>query len=1235
MKLQFKLIPHLLTLLLVNACATHKAQYAHEYSSLGESQNKDVDKTFYLIGDAGLSPTNGLSDGLQAFQNYISDKNTEGDYVIFLGDNIYPSGLPDVDENGRANAENSLNAQIKSIRDFKGKTVFIPGNHDWYANGLKGLKREENYIKDALGKNTFLPENGCPLESIDISDTIQLIIIDTQWYLENWDYAPTINDDCDIKTRERFFEDIEGEIKKAQNKTVVFAMHHPMYTNGSHGGHVAASKHIFPFQQKIPLPIIGSLMTQIRTQGGVSPQDLYNERYHELMSRLETIALGESNVVFVSGHEHALQYIENKSIKQIVSGSGSKESPVVLGKDGLFAYGKQGFAEFVIYKDGSSWVNMFAAENGKAKLVFQKEVQKINQVFDYSKLPDAFPQKVEASIYAKEETDKTVFFESVWGGHYRDVYSTKIKVKVATLDTLYGGLEVIRKGGGHQTRSLRLKTKEGKELSMRALRKSATQYLQTVLFKDTYIVDEFEKTAVENLVLDFYTAAHPYAFAVIPDLSHAAKIVHTNPKLFYIPKHKALGNYNDEFGDELYMVEERPEDISFNEQHLENADDIRSTYDVIKKVREDEKYKIDEHAFIKARLFDMLVGDWDRHQDQWKWAEFDVDNGNKVFRPIPRDRDQAFSNFDGALLDVMKIISGPTKQLQVYDSELKDIDWMNSAGIKLDRVLIQKASQEDWLQEAAFLQEHITDAVIDEAFLKVPKEVQDETLDAIKTNLKGRRSNLLDIATRYYKHMNELVILMGTDKDDYIEVTRTSDKETHIKISRIKAGKKADVLVDKTFNREVTKEIWVYGLDDKDVFQVSGKANNMIYTRLIGGQGDDTYVIENSRRIKVYDHKSKKNTIEQNHGAQIKFTDIYNLNLFDFQKNITKTATITPSFGFNPDDGFKIGASFVKTVKGFQRNPFSQQHHFKGGYFFATNGYELNYEGEFANIHQDWNLQVSGRFTSENFTNNFFGYGNETVNSDDDFGLDYNRVKTGIYALNVGVIKKGNFGSDYGFKALFEGIEIEDTPDRYISSFMPLANNDFYTRRFFGGLQAQYHYKSFDNATNPARGMTFLLNVGGKTEFKETKNTYGFVNSEWGFYNALTTNKKLVLKTDVRGQLRFGDNLIFYQAANIGGNNGMRGYRTERFTGKNALTGSADLRYSFPSFKTRVLPLQLGVFGGLDVGRVWLENDPSKTWHNDYGGGFWVTAAQTLSGTFNLFQGAEGLRFSFGFGLSF
>lgn len=1231
-----KYVSIILLIFLSSACATYTPQYANEKHAEVQFPNKKIDKTFYLVGDAGKSPMGGMSKALTAFNSYIKNKETKGDYSVFLGDNIYPVGLPKKGEKGRESAENALNAQIKSLSDFKGDVVFIPGNHDWYGGGLKTLKRQEKYIEDGLGKNTFQPENGCPLESIDVSETIQLIIIDSEWYLENWNDHPTINDECEIKTRERFFTEVEGEIKKAQNKTIVFAMHHPMYTNGSHGGKYAAIKHLYPLQQKIPLPIIGSFVTQLRTQGGVSIQDRYNERYNELMNRLETLAIGNDNLVFVSGHEHTLQYIEEEGVKQIVSGSGAKNSYAELSNNGLFSTGEQGFVELTIFKDKSSWVRYYGEDNGAPKLLFTKEIIKPEKAFDVSNLPESFPQNVEVSIYSKDETDVSGFFETVWGNHYRDIYSTKINAKVATLDTLYGGLEIVRKGGGHQTRSLRLKTKDGRELNMRALRKSATQYLQTVLFKDTYIQDEFEKTEVEELILDFYTAAHPYAFAVVPDLSDAAEIYHTNPKLYFIPKHKHLGDFNEEYGGELYMIEERPEENYAEDKNFGYADDLESTHDIIEKIREDEEHKIDENALVRARLFDMLIGDWDRHQDQWRWAQFDKENGDHYYRPIPRDRDQVFSNFDGALLNVMRIISGSTKQLQVYDETLEDIGWMNAAGIKLDRVLIQQADKETWLKHAKFLQENITDAVIDKAFTKVPNEVQDKTLSEIKDKLKGRRSNLQDIAMRYHDYLNELVILTGTDKDDYIEVKRTGDNETRVTISRIKDGKKADVIVDKTFNRAITKEMWIYGLDDKDVFEVTGKANNPIFTRLIGGQENDTYIIKNGRRVKVYDHESKKNTIQENKGAKIRLTDVYKLNLFDFNKNITRTGVITPAIGFNPDDGFLLGVQYVRTKKGFQRNPYSNQHRFKGGYYFATEGFSLNYDGEFANIMNDWNLHIGGQFTSANFTNNFFGFGNETVNNDDDLELDYNRVKTSIMAVKAGILKKGNFGSDYGFRMILEGIELDDTENRFITDeHVSPTNIDFYERRFFGGLEAQFNYASFDDKINPKKAMTFKLQVGGKTEFEETKNTYGYINTNLGFYNSLNKSETLVLKTDARAQFRIGDDLLFYQAANIGGRNGLRGFRTERFTGQNSFVGSADLRYSFPSFKTRTLPLQIGVFGGADVGRVWINNDTSKIWHNDYGGGFWVTAAESLSGTFNFFNSEEGLRFSFGFGLNF
>ncbi|TYP98165.1 calcineurin-like phosphoesterase family protein [Tenacibaculum adriaticum] len=1217
-------------------CASHKVQYKNEYETIKQLPLKEIHRTFYLIGDAGKSPKDDLSTALKIFKKHVSKGSSKEDYALFLGDNVYPSGLPDEDDKNRDSGENYLNAQINAVKNFKGKTIFLPGNHDWYADGVKGVKREENYIEDALGKNTFKPENGCPLETINVSETVALFIIDTQWYLEDWDKNPTINDDCPIKTRKRFLEELEGELKKAQNKRVVFAMHHPMFTNGLHGGFYSAEKHIYPFQSKIPLPIIGSIITQVRTQGGISIQDRYNERYNELMKRLETLAVEYDNIVFVSGHEHTLQYIENGTIKQVISGSGAKEAVVALNNNGLFAYGQQGFAQLTIYKDGSTWVSFYGDDNGNPKLLYAKEVlKKRRELFDTNTLPDSFPTSIEASIYTKKETDKSNFYEALLGNRYREIYSTKIKVPVATLDTLYGGLDIIRPGGGHQTKSLRLKRKDGRELNMRALRKSATRYLQTVLFKNTHIDDDFDKTYIEKLILDFYTAAHPYAFFVIPDLSNAAGVYHTNPHLFYIPKHKYLGDYNTDYGNELYMIEERPEENYSNKKNFGYADDLESTHDIISKIRKDEKYKIDEEAYIRARLFDMLIGDWDRHQDQWRWAQFDQKNGDKLFRPIPRDRDQAFSNFDGALLDVMRSLSGSTNQLQVYDSELKDVKWMNSAGTKLDKVLIQQSNIDVWIQQAQFLQENITDEVITKAFSKIPEEVRDKSLVEIQEHLKGRRANIKDIAERYYNYLNKLVILTGTDKDDFIEITRRGNMQTTVKMSRIIDGKKGEVFLDRTFSKKITKEIWIYGLDDDDVFEVLGKAEKPIHIRIIGGQNHDVYTIKNGNRIRIYDYKSKENTILKNNGGKINFADRYNNNLFDFNKDIIYTGSITPTLNYNPDDGFILGISKISTKKGFQRNPFTRQHKINAGYYFATSGVSISYNGEFANFFGDWNLQLSGKMTSENFSNNFFGYGNETINNDHQLSLDYNRVKTSTYAVSLGLIKKGVFGSDYGLKIETEAIKVRKTDDRFIETvYSSDINRMFYKRHFFSGLESYFKYESYDNKITPTRALTFKASTGFKTELSEAKKTYGYLNTKLGFYNAISKNRKLVLKTYINSQFRIGKDLQFYQASNIGGNSGLRGFRTERFTGQNALVTSSDLRYAFNSFKTNTLPLQIGVFVGGDVGRVWLKGDNSKKWHNDYGGGLWVSAAESIQGTFSFFNSKEGLRFSFGFGLN-
>ncbi|TEB41345.1 metallophosphoesterase, partial [Flavobacterium circumlabens] len=148
-----------------------------------------------------------------------------------------------------------------------------------------------------------------------IDSTSTLITVDSEWYLENWDHHPTVNDNCDIKTREDFFDELENLLNKNQEKTVVLAIHHPLLSNGTHGGQFSLEKQLFPLENKIPLPIIGSFINLLRKTSGISPQDLQNKQYTIYAKRIKTLLRGQKNVIVVSGHDHNLQYVSRENIK--------------------------------------------------------------------------------------------------------------------------------------------------------------------------------------------------------------------------------------------------------------------------------------------------------------------------------------------------------------------------------------------------------------------------------------------------------------------------------------------------------------------------------------------------------------------------------------------------------------------------------------------------------------------------------------------------------------------------------------------------------------------------------------------------------------------------------------------------------------------------------------------------------------------------------------------------------
>ncbi|WP_460217767.1 metallophosphoesterase [Psychroserpens sp. MEBiC05023] len=1244
MKNSNRLITIIILSLIFNACATFNAQYKSENSST-IFPNKDIEHSFYLIGDAGNSDVNHSNKAIELFKrelNKASDQST----AIFLGDNIYENGLPEKSNEDRAFAEYQLNLQTDAVSNFKGRTIFIPGNHDWYSDGLKGLKRQEKYIEDKIGKNTFLPENGCPIEKIHLSDDIELILIDSQWYITNWDKHPTLNDDCDIKTRNAFFDEYSSLIKKARGKTTIVALHHPMYTNGSHGGQFSFGSHMSP------LPVLGTLKNIIRKTSGIANVDLQHKRYNELKKRIVTISQENKKVVFVSGHEHSLQYLIEDNLHQIVSGSGSKVSATRNVGGGQFSFGTLGFARLDVFKDGSSHVRFYSAKDNK--VVYETEVFPPNVTKALKTYPSSWPSEVSASIYTDEETDKSGTHRFLWGDRYRKLYSTKVSAPTVNLDTMYGGLKVVRKGGGNQSKSLRLEDKNGAQYVMRALRKNAVQYLQAVMFKDQYIEGQFDDTGTENLILDVFTGSHPYAPFVVGSLSDAVGIYHTNPVLYYIPKQNALGQFNSEFGDELYMIEEHTSEGHSDLASFGFQDKIESTDDMMKKLHKDEDIVVDETAYIKARLFDMLIGDWDRHQDQWRWIEF-KENGKKIYRPLPRDRDQAFSIMsDGALLSAAVAVIPTARLLRDYDDDLVDVKGVNVEPYPLDMELIQASEKAVWDAQVKVLQNGITDAIIDKAFLNFPEEVRDENLTEIKRKLKARRGNLQAISDRYFKLINTFAVIKGTNKDDYFTIECLSDGKVKITAQRIKKGEKGDVFHERTYDKEHTKEIWVYGLDDDDVFEAIGK-NNKIKIRLIGGQNNDSYIIPDGGKIIVYDYKSKPNNVSQAKKGKLKLRDDYNTNVYDYKKLKNNTNQFIPTLGANPDDGFRIGVSNTYTAYGFERNPFTSQHTFSAGYYFATQGFDLTYNGEFANVIGNANFGLNIHFNSPNYAVNFFGFGNSTPNpeadEDDDFDvdLDYNRVKIRTVRATPSLIWRGDLGSEFKVGVFYESNEVERTEGRFLDDALGFNNSvdvlpvnaDVFDKQDFYGVDMSYFFENKDNEAFPTLGVQVGLQAGYKNNVSTSKG-FAYITPELGFDYKLIPSGQIVLATNLRGHFNLGDDFEFYQAATLGANSGLRGYRNERFTGKSAFVQSTDIRWNFMDLKTGLLPISIGVFGGADYGRVWVDDSlvfdstfNENNWNTSFGGGFFVNMANMMNANVSAFNSDDGLRIAFKLGFGF
>jgi hypothetical protein len=1243
--MMYRTVSILLLAFLLHSCANYKLNYVEEAKNWQEEdlppQDSVVQHSIYLIGDTGNS--NLQPDFFEYLKKNLADAPEEST-IVFLGDNIYPVGMPPKEmKDYRRIVEEKLDIQLDALSDFKGKVLFVPGNHDWMQYGLQGLQRQEKYIENKLqemfdltddeAEITFLPDEGCnDPEVIEIGDKLVIVAIDSQWWLEDWDDHPRMHSDCDIRNRETFLYYFEETLRKYRTRNVVIVQHHPIFSNGSHGGFLTAKDHIFPLTQYlkksfVPIPFLGSLGLFLRRRGAIK-QDLSHPLYRDLRYGELGAATKNGSYIFAAGHEHNLQYWEKEGQTFIVSGSGSKENPVRAGDGALFAYAKRGFARLDFYEDGSAWVYYYApSKNGEHDdLVYRRKVKDKLEIFE--ELEDT-----EVEPFDNSEKFKTVppittevhqpgwLTRPIAGKHYRDVYLEKYDFPTLDLNEYKGGVFPVKMGGGRQTNSMRLERADGQQYSMRALTKDATRLLP-------YPANEI--TLAQYITQDIFLSTHPFGALTIPPLAAASKVYHTNPEYYYVPKQPALQEYNAYFGDEVYLMEERPDDDGSKVASFGNSKDIISTPKMIDKLISNQRHKVEQDWVVRARLFDMVIGDWDRHDDQWRFATFDVgdEGGIETYRPIPRDRDQVFPNYDGLLVGIARFAQPILRQLTPYEDNIKSLKWAVFNARHFDNSFMNELEWEDWKREVEFLQANLTDAVIDSAFLQVRPDQQELLqFDKIASTMKKRRDNLMDIAKRFYAVTAKQVDIVGTNDKEIYVVSRNQDGSSLVQAY---AKKQDTVVYQRLFLPDETKEIHIYGLEDDDQFLVQGTAEEAIKVRIIGGLGADE-MVDNSniagleRTTIYYDFATEDNSVLSKFGElKDEQSTVVERNRYDrkhphYDFNFTRPL---PLIGFNPDEGLSVGLNLLTHIYNFKKSPYGQLHSLSATYLAALGSFDFEYQGDFLSVVKQWDITTRARGHGDRFAFNYFGLGNDTENPM--MGLEFNRTRESQILLDIRLRRRAlNDLVSFSIGPFVEQIIIRETEGRFINT-LELPEELFEPRRF-AGINTELNIDGVDNILSPRRGARFNLGYSYQYNITDSDRSFNNLNSQLSIYFPIGKGLRTVFATRVGTDINFEETDFFKQPF-IGGNTNLRGFRAERFRGDATFYHNSDLRVKVLESINRTLPFSLGLHAGFDHGRVWLRGEDSDTWHYSYGGGIWLAPVNMFIVSVGVYKSEEQFR---------
>ncbi|ASQ90632.1 hypothetical protein CHL67_06570 [Prosthecochloris sp. GSB1] len=856
--------------------------------------------------------------------------------------------------------------------------------------------------------------------------------------------------------------------------------------------------------------------------------------------------------------------------------------------------------------------------------------------FCLASVSNAQPQKIPQQEIGDRATVRVVpgeryragaLHRMVFGDHWRSLWTSPMNVDILDLDTFAGGLKPFRKGGGFQTISLRFKGADGREYRFRTVDKDPARGMP----------EKLRNTLVSDVVQDQVSTANPAGAAVVQPFLDAAGILSASARFVVLPyDREALGEFYEEFAGLFGAIEEHPDENDGPRNAFAGASKVTGTYSMLEKLDEDNGNIVDAKAYLKARLVDLFIGDWDRHSGQWRWAGYPAD-GKTLWKPVPKDRDNAFSRQDGPF---SWVITQLLPQIEGFGEDMDNVYFLSWSGRPLDRRIFPLLDRREWDEVTRELLQVLDDERIDDAVRRMPAEMYRKEGERLSRALKARRDLLDEASGELYMIYAGDVDIHASDMPEYARVERHADGKVSVGIYRYDAAAEArepHPFYFRIFDPAHTREVRVYLMGGDDRADISGRLEGDMDVRIIGGDGDDSFAdmttpssagsVSGGRNY-LYDSGDK--TVFQQARRSVVDTrpfpepgdekGKYDLKPRDYGHELDASIA-NLKLDYAPEYGAFLGWGVILEDYGFRRDPYNFRMKLGGGVAAGSElRYKLEYEGDFRSFFDGAELRLEAGTTGLDIIN-FYGFGNESSFDKSRYDEDDFEIKQQVSWLRPSLHFPANadFQVRVGLEAKFVDLEVDE--GSRLEALDPYGIDHDFAGAFIAGIR----YDSRDCGekillsprkqlgrlagektscgTAAQSGMALDLEGAWYPEFFGNDEAFGKVSAEGTVYLPLSSLPHSRLALRAGGEKIWGD-YPFYEAAYIGGSRSVRGFDKQRFAGDASLYGNSELRLYAGSFKFLV-PVMFGPLAFIETGRVFYDGEDSDRWHTGYGGGLW------------------------------